>query len=449
MPSTPEVEVEAMTTMTTDHATIFADRMNLIPEDGMTAIRKAAMNAYESILWPSMRDESWRYTDTRAIAATDFKSADPSTVIKADSLSPFLLDSDMPLMVFADGVYQPDLSTATSMPGVQIHRLADVIASNPERLEGRLASHADYQDDPACGLSTAMITDGVVVEIEAEATMETPLHIVFFNQGTTHPISTHPRVLIVANDRSTGTVIESHVGTSEQVILSTPVTELIAGDNVNLDHYRMVREGAATWHLGDVALHQGARTEVSSCVLAFDGPLIRTRMRGTLAGEDGNAILHGLAMGHGDRHIENLLRVNHMVPHCRSRESFKHILEDKSTAAFTGRIYVAEGAQKTDAVQTNRNLLLSNTSKATARPQLEIYADDVKCTHGATIGELDQEAMFYLQARGIPADAARSMLVQAFAGEILDDVAPESLRNQAQLLLRNRLPAAEHLAAME
>ena len=138
-----------------------------------------------------------------------------------------------------------------------------------------------------------------------------------------------------------------------------------------------------------------------------------------------------------------------MVPHCRSRESFKHILEDKSTAAFTGRIYVAEGAQKTDAVQTNRNLLLSNTSKATARPQLEIYADDVKCTHGATIGELDQEALFYLQARGIPTDAARSMLVQAFAGEILDDVVPESLRNQAQLLLKNRLPAAEHLASME
>ena len=357
-----------MTTMTTDHATSFAERMNLIPEDGMTAVRQAAMEAYQSILWPSMRDESWRYTDTRAIAATDFKGADPALTLEADALSPFLLDSEMPLMVFADGIYQPKLSSAASMPGVQIHRLSEVMADTPERLKNRLAAHADFKDDPACALSTVMLTDGVMVEIEAGAKMDVPLHIIFFNQGAATPISTHPRVLIVAHDGSTGTVIESHVGTSDHAILSTPVTEMIAGDEVHLDHYRMVREGSATWHLGDVALHQGAKTEVSSCVLAFDGPLIRTRMRATLDGEDGNAILHGLAMGHGARHIENLLRVNHMVPHCRSRESFKHILEDKSTAAFTGRIYVAEGAQKTDAVQTNRNLLLSNTSNLFQRP---------------------------------------------------------------------------------
>jgi Fe-S cluster assembly protein SufD len=232
-------------------------------------------------------------------------------------------------------------------------------------------------------------------------------------------------------------------------MLSTPVTELLVGDGVELDHYRLVREGGGTWHLGDLSLKQGSTSTVSSCTLAFDGPLIRNRMRAHLAGENSEAILHGLALGHGSRHIDNLLRVEHMVPNCRSRESFKHILEDTATAAFTGRIYVAKDAQKTDAVQTNRNLLLSPDAKATARPQLEIYADDVKCTHGATAGELDHEAMFYLQARGIPDSVARSMLVQAFAGEILDDIAPVALRSQAQAMLRNRLPESDQLAMVE
>ncbi|MEE2907013.1 MAG: Fe-S cluster assembly protein SufD [Planctomycetota bacterium] len=438
-----------MPTMTTNQPCTFSDRSKAIAPDGFTARRTEAIDRFQEILWPTMRDEAWRYTDTRPIASVEFAAADPASTADLESIAPFMLDDDMPKIVFVDGVYQASCSTASNMPGVHIDRIANVLASDPQRLADRLSAHADWQDDPASALSTALLTDGVLVEIEDGASMREPLHIIFVSQGGPDPISVHPRVLVVAGNNAKGTVIESHVGTSEHTILTTPVTELIAGNDVRLDHYRMVREGEGTWHLGDLALHQGSNTEVSSCVLAFDGPVIRTRMRGTLAGEHGNAILHGLALGHGKRHIENLLRVNHMVPNCRSREAFKHVLEDNATAAFTGRIYVAEGAQKTDAVQTNRNLLLSSTARSTARPQLEIYADDVKCTHGATAGELDPEAMFYLQARGVPTEAARSMLVQAFAGEILDDVAPASLRAQAMMLLRNRLPAAEHLAVIE
>ena len=435
--------------MTTNQPCTFSDRSKAIAQDGFTKSRTEALARFQDMLWPSMRDEAWRYTDTRPIASIDFAAADPSSTTDMDAITPFMLDDDMPRMVFVDGVYQASCSTAPSMPGVQIDRISSLLANDPNRLIDRLSAHADWQDDPASALSTALLTDGVLVEIEDGASMQEPLHLIFLSKGGEEPVSVHPRVLIVAGNNAKGTVIESHVGTSENTILTTPVTELIAGDNVNLDHYRMVQEGAGTWHLGDLALHQGSNTEVSSCVLAFDGPVVRTRMRGTLAGEHSNAILHGLALGHGKRHVENLLQVNHMVPNCRSREAFKHVLEDESTAAFTGRIYVAEGAQKTDAVQTNRNLLLSPTARSTARPQLEIYADDVKCTHGATVGELDAEALFYLQARGVPTEAARSMLVQAFAGEILDDVAPPSLRSQAMVLLRNRLPAAEHLAMIE
>lgn len=438
-----------MSTMTTSPQANLADRLRDIPEDAITSLRTSAHESMASMGWPSMRDEAWRYTDTRAIAKTEFSSADPAVTTDLDALEPYLLEQDMPRMVFVDGVYQPALSTAASSDGVQIDRLADVIADSPDRLEGRLAAHADWSDDPANALSTMMITDGVMVEIAAGTTMDAPLHVIYLSSGHGQPISIHPRILVVAGDGSTGTVIETHAGHTDHTILTTPVTELVAGNDVNLDHYRMVREGSNTWHLGDLAMNQGSGSEVSSCVLAFDGPMIRSRMRATLAGENGNAILHGLALGNGSRHIENLLRVNHMVPNCRSREEFKHVLDDKSSAAFTGRIYVAEGAQKTDAVQTNRNLVLTETGKAVARPQLEIYADDVKCTHGATTGELDPEAMFYLQARGVPTDAARGMLIQAFAGEILDDVRPRTLREQAMRLLRDRLPAADHLALID
>ena len=417
-----------MSTMTTNRPSTFADRLKGIAPDDFTSRREQAMSCFQEMQWPSMRHEAWRYTDTRPIAAIEFTAADPATTVDMDALAPFILDDGMPRIVFVDGVYQASCSTAANIPGVQIDRLSSVLAREPKRLADRLAAHADWKDDPASALSTAFLTDGVMIELAEGTSMSEPLHIIFFSVGGSEPISVHPRVLVVAGHGSNGTVIESHVGTSEHTLLTTPVTELIAGNDVHLDHYRLVREGAGTWHLGDLALHQGTNTEVSSCVLAFDGPVIRTRMQGTLAGENGNAILHGLALGHGKRHIENMLRVNHMVPNCRSREAFKHILEDNATAAFTGRIYVAKGAQKTDAVQTNRNLLLSSTARSTARPQLEIYADDVKCTHGATAGELDPEAMFYLQARGVPPEAARSLMVQAFAGEILDDVAPASLR---------------------
>ena len=438
-----------MPTMTNDRPCTFNARFKAMTPAGLSSLRAEAMASFDAMQWPSMRDEAWRYTDTRSISKVDYTSADPGIEIDLDAIRPYLLDDDMPRLVFADGVFQPACSTAVQMHGVRVERLADLLANEPGRLEGILGTCSDWKDDPATALSTALFTDGVLVDIEDNGSMAEPVHIVFFNTGQSNPVSIHPRVLITAGNNSKGTVIESHVGSSDHSILSTPVTEIVAGDHVHLDHYRMVQEGSGTWHLGDFALHQGAESEVSSCVLAFDGPVIRTRMRATLAGENGNAILHGLALGHGKRHIENLLRVNHMVPHCRSREAFKHVLEDQATAAFTGRIYVAEGAQKTDAVQTNRNLLLSSKARSTACPQLEIYADDVKCTHGATTGELDQEAMFYLQARGVPTEAARSMLVQAFAGEILDDVAPPALRAQAIELLRKRLPAAEHLAMIE
>jgi Fe-S cluster assembly protein SufD len=328
-----------MSTMTTDQPQNLTARLAAMEAGGLSDLRSKAMARFEHIGWPSRRDEAWRYTDTRSLAATRFAPADPNTTVDAAVIQPFLLDADTPRLVFHDGVYQPTLSTASNMAGVRIERLATLDDDPASPLRTHLGSLACWEDDPACALSTALWTDGVLVELEPGASMASPLHILFVNQGGPTPISVHPRVLIIAGDGSRGTVIESHVGCSDHTMLSTPVTELLVGDGVELDHYRLVREGGGTWHLGDLSLKQGSTSTVSSCTLAFDGPLIRNRMRAHLAGENSKAILHGLALGHGSRHIDNLLRVEHMVPNCRSRESFKHILEDTATAAFTGRIY--------------------------------------------------------------------------------------------------------------
>ena len=239
--------------------------------------------------------------------------------------------------------------------------------------------------------------------------------------------------------------VETCCGIGDDPCLVNPVTEIVAGDNVTVDHYRIVREGAGTWHIGGLGIHQGAGSHVNSCCMALDGAIIRNSMTGTLDGERGMANLRGLALVDGTRHVDNFLRVNHVKPDCNSREYFKHILDDRSTASFTGRIYVEQDAQKTDAVQTNMNLLLSDKARVYTRPQLEIFADDVKCTHGATIGQLEEQAMFYLQARGIGLEAARSLLVFAFANEVLEDIELPSLRRKMERILLERLPHGDLL----
>jgi len=258
----------------------------------------------------------------------------------------------------------------------------------------------------------------------------------------------HPRILLVAEPGSQASVVETYAGLGEGVYFTNPVTELVAGENAVLDHYKVVRESPATFHIGLLRIQQGRSTNVTTHVSNFEGGLVRNDFHAVMDGEGGECTINGLTMIEGTQHVDNHLRVEHAKSHCRSWEYFKSVLDGSSRSVFTGRIVVHKDAQKTDAKQTNMNLILSDEALADSKPQLEIFADDVKCTHGATIGQVDADAIFYLRSRGLSAEAARSLLVYAFAGESIGQIKVEGLRRNLDSLILSRLPRGDGLSGL-
>jgi Fe-S cluster assembly protein SufD len=408
----------------------------------LAALRAEAFTRFSELGWPTTRSEAWRYTNLKALIATEMTTA-PMAEVDQATIAPFLIEgAEVHRVVFVNGRFDDRLSSIGDLPaGVTVCHLADAMANDADAVLPHLGSTFDWKDDALTALNTAFIEDGLYIHVPEHTELDRPVHVLHVT--VTDPavtVVTHPRTLIVVGDGSRATCIESCFGTGDATCLVNPVTEIIAGHGAHVDHYREVREGEKTWHLGTLGVIQGNDGQVNSCCLALDGKVIRNAMTSTLEGTNAMANLRGLAWGTGDRHIDNFLRVNHMKPDCNSREYFKYVMDDSATATFTGRIYVELDAQKTDAVQTNRNLLLNDKAKVYTRPQLEIFADDVKCTHGATIGRIDEDARFYLQARGIGHDAARSLLVFAFANEIIEDIAFEPLRARLESILLDRLP---------
>lgn len=421
----------------------FQDDFEAIDASGPLAdMRREAFDRFHELGWPTTRSEAWRYTNLKPLTTADLSMA-PSTSVDESVIEPYLIeDAQVHRIVFVNGRFDDGLSDIGQLPkGVTVGHLADAIEGNATAVLGHLGSTFDWKADALDALNTAFIEDGLYIHVPANTELDQPVHVLHVTvSDPAVTVVTHPRTLIVVEDGSRATCIESCFGTGDAMCLVNPVTEIIAGHGAHVDHYREVREGEQTWHLGSLGVTQGNDGQVNSCCLALEGKVIRNAMTGTLEGTDAMANLRGLAWGTGDRHIDNFLRVNHMKPDCNSREYFKHILDDASTASFTGRIYVEQDAQKTDAVQTNRNLLLNEKAKVYTRPQLEIFADDVKCTHGATIGRLDEDARFYLEARGIGREAANSLLIFAFANEVIEDIAFEPLRSRLETILLDRLP---------
>lgn len=442
-----------MTTDTMNDQRQFESDFTRLAEAGgpLADLRREAYERFTELGWPTTRGEAYRYTDCRPIAEADLQLATSAGEVPMDVLRPHLLDG-VPChrLVFVNGIFDETLSDIGTIPdGVTVMRLAEAIAEQPDMVTRHIGTTIDWKIDAFDALNTAFIEDGLMMHVPAGVHLEHPVHVLHVTRSGDVPIVSHPRTLIVVENGGRATCVETCCGLGDDPCLVNPVTEIVAGDDVHVDHYRIVREGEKTWHIGGFGLTQGNRSNVNSCCMALDGEIIRNGMTGTLDGTEGMANLRGLAVVDGSRHVDNFLRVNHMKPECDSREYFKHILTDKGSAAFTGRIYVEEDAQKTDAVQTNMNLLLSENARVRTRPQLEIFADDVKCTHGATIGRLDEQAMFYLHARGIGKEAAKSLLTFAFANEVIEDIELLPLRRMMEALLLERLPHGDLLKSMD
>jgi Fe-S cluster assembly protein SufD len=390
--------------------------------------------------------EDWRFTNLSSLAQTPFRLArNGSASISAKSLEQFRIAGAACQLVFVNGYYAAQFSTPGRLPdGVEVSNLATEIESQPSALESWLGQYLDTRRDPFSALNTAFLEDGAFVHVEKGVVLEAPIHLLFVSTSEAGPTMTHPRNLIVAEAESQVSIVEDYVSLpgapgAEGRLLCNTVTELVAGDNAVVSHYMIERENTDAFNISTLRMEQGRNANVASHSVLLGGGIVRNNVHPVLNGEGGDCLINGLFAGTGRQHLDNYMLVEHAKPHCGSRQFYNGILGGRAHGVFHGRIIVHKDAQKTDAKQTNRNLLLSDEAQIDTKPQLEIYADDVKCTHGATIGQIEETALFYLRSRGIDEGSARQLLLLAFASECLDRMAEGPARTHIETLIHGHL----------
>ncbi len=407
-------------------------------------LRGEARKSFERLGFPSRKDEAWRYTNIDPILTTPFVLAPraPQKTARERLEGSLFVKLGGPRLVFVNGHLDEALSDLTVLPeGVRFASLARALKENWAILEAHLGRQASFREDPFSALNLALTTDGAVVHVAAGTQLEEAIEIVFLNVPSAEGAATvHPRVLVVADPNSQFRIVETHLGSEGWTYFNNPVTEIVARDNAVVDYYKLQQESGEGCHTGRIEVNQSRDANVRTSVITLGGGLVRNDTGAILAGEGGHTELDGLFLVGENHHIDNFTRIEHARPFCDSRELYKGILMDHGSGVFRGRIIVDKGAQKTDSKQTNNNLLLSDDALINTKPQLEIYADDVKCTHGATIGQLDGDSVFYLRSRGISREAARSMLIYAFANEVVNRVRVGPLREALDRYLFEWLP---------
>jgi Fe-S cluster assembly protein SufD len=411
----------------------------------LTTIRRNAIDAFASMGFPTTRDEEWRFTNVTPIADTPFGdlAASPSTA--RPDIGPFVVRQlACTLLVFVNGRLSRGLSNTRALPkGSQVTSLSEALVSDPGLVDPYFTRCASFDRNAFTALNTAFTEDGAFVYIPAGEVVSQPIHLLYFT-NTSAPAVSHPRTIIVVGDHSRARVIETYAGAAGDYYFTNAVTEIVGGEGSNVEHYRVQRESFAAYHVSNTHVHLERSAVFSQQSVTFGGALVRNDVTGMLDAEGIECTLNGLYLGHGRRLIDNHTAIVHAKPHCTSHELYKGMLDGHAHGVFNGRIYVRPDAQKTDAKQTNQVLLLSDQATINTKPQLEIFADDVKCTHGATVGQLDEEALFYLRARGIGRDEARAILVHAFARDVISRVTIEPLRAALEDTLLAQLPKQAH-----
>jgi Fe-S cluster assembly protein SufD len=417
--------------------------------------------------FPTTHDEDWRFTNVSAVARTQFTLAQRGRPNLSESdLRAWRVQEAAARLVFVNGYFVPELSRFGPLPGgIVVSSLGEQIERIPDSIKSHLGAYLNIKRDAFSALNTAFLADGAYVHVPRGTVLETPIHLLFISANTNIPTMSHPRNLLVFEDESQASIIEDYVSASNTThslaqatipALSNSATELIAGESAIVSHYMIEREHRKTFNFSTLRIQQQRSANVASHSLLIGGGLVRNNVHPVLAGEGGECLINGLFVGNGRQHLDNYMHVEHASPHCGSRQFYNGILDDHAHGVFHGRIVVHKDAQKTDAKQTNRNLLLSDDAQIDTKPQLEIYADDVKCTHGATIGQIEENALFYLRSRGLDEVSARQLLLLAFAGECLDRMKPGPARRHVEQLIREQLldsfaanKSAEHNAQTE
>jgi Fe-S cluster assembly protein SufD len=444
------------------------EKQSAVP-DWLQSLRTEAIARFEKLRFPTTKNEDWHFTSVSPIAERVFRLADDapnfrlttdpanqtaerrggsrrrSDVTNAAGIALSHLDrfkfgeTDWHTLVFVNGALSPELSSPDDLrDGVKISSLAYAISSGVEAVHRNLGRIAKFDQHAFTALNTAFVADGAFIELSADAVVERPIHLLFVSDGDA---VWHPRNLIVAGRHSRAMVVESYVSVRDSEYFTNAVTEIVVGEGAHIDHYKIQRESETAFHVGTVQARQARDSQLHSFSFATGGALARTNIYTSLDGDAATCTLNGLYLTDGTQHIDNQTSIEHIAPNCPSHEVYKGVLDGRSHGVFNGKVYVHPEAQKTDGKQSNNNLLLSPTARVDTKPQLEIFADDVKCTHGATVGRLDEVAMFYLNSRGIGRDTARTLLTYAFAADVLEKIELEPVKKELERMVLARFSA--------
>jgi Fe-S cluster assembly protein SufD len=404
-------------------------------------VRNGAMERFEQLGFPLVHNEEWKYTNLAPVAKQEFTPATRAEEIAIDA-EPFVFpETASAHLVVVNGFFSEELSVTTGLENVVAVDLLSAVADARYNKVARsyLARNAGYHNNGLAALNTAFLQSGLFLWIPKGIKVETPIQVTFLTEADFADKASFPRLLVVAEENSSATVIENYVSTGDQQYFTNAVAEIVIKDGARLEHYRVQRESTRAFHTSITSAELGRNSSYDTTSINLGGRLSRHDISVVLDHEGAECWVDGLYLVGPDQHTDTHSVIDHQKPHCNSHQLYKGILDGNARAVFNGKIFVREGAQKTDAMQTNKNLLLSPQARVDTKPQLEIYADDVKCAHGAAVGQIDQEELFYLQARGINPELGRSLLTYGFAEEVIAKIKIDSIRTQLDEVVLSQL----------
>lgn len=404
------------------------------------SLRRDALAQFTEQGFPTTRNEEWRFTNISSITKLSFTLPDGKASVSDATIDPFVLPGTTCRLVFVNGRYDAALSSPVQLPaGIRVESLAAALRNDDSTVLPLLGSLAPLEGNAFTALQTAFLTDGAFIDVPDGMDLKVPVELLFVAVPAADPIAIQPRNIIRVGKNARLSVVETYAGLAGGAYLTNVVSEVIVGDNGVLEHDKLQMENGAAFHIGSTYSRQGRDSVLTSNSIALGGSLVRNTVTATFGAAGSECTLNGLSLATGEQLIDNHTVIDHAHPHCASHELYKAVLDGTSKGVFNGKIFVRPDAQKTDARQTNKTLLLSDGATIDTKPQLEIFADDVKCTHGATVGQLEEAQVFYLRARGIGEQDARDMLTYAFAADVVGRVHVDALRERLDDLLHLRL----------
>lgn len=418
----------------------FESTLNGESAEPIHQLRKEAISNFSGLSFPNTKDEEWKYTNIAPLLKYNFKPSISKGNISVEQVNKFLFDQfENNLLVFVNGHFDEKLSRIKDLPkGVIAGSISEAIKQKSPVIEKHFGKYADFKNQIFTALSTAYIKDGAFIFVPDGKVIEDTFHVLFLTNAGDDKILTQPRNLFVAGKNSQVTIIEHYSSLNENVYFTNAVTEIYADDNAIVDHVKLQEESTKAFHIGRMEVDQERASNFSSHTISFGADLSRNDFNTKFNAEGGESMLNGLFLIEGTQLFDVHTMIDHAKPHCNSHEHYKGVLDDKSRGVFNGKVMVRKDAQKTNAFQENNNIILSDDALVNTKPQLEIFADDVKCSHGATIGQLNKDSMFYLKSRGISEETARTILIHAFASDVIQSIKVKPIKDYIEEILSKR-----------